>query len=414
MHPPARSRPAAGAAAVDATLPAAPFNTADLSRRSFLEVLSAAGGAAVLASCDAGAPPATEQAGPETPLWVKDPGPFTRHGTNLETTLDRLRGFLTPNELFFVRSNGATPRIDPADYRLRVEGDAIGSPIELTLDEILALPSRSQISYLECAGNWRGFFPTTHGRAAGGAQWRTGAVGCAEWTGVALRTVLEAARPSADAAYVNLVGLDESEFSRPMPIAKALDPDTILAYAMNGSALPPDHGFPVRAVVPGWVGSNSVKWVGRIVVSSEPIWTRTNTTSYVMMGPDWPPDQFAPAQGGPITRQSIKSALALPWPASLRTGRHILRGFAHSPDGAIASVRWSADDGATWHDAAITGPRLPLAWSPFEFEWDPRPGSHRLLVRATDETGATQPDAVPFNELGYLLNVPVPHPVEVT
>jgi len=391
----------------------------DVSRRRFLALVSAGAGAGALASC--GVPAAEDGAGAEAAadeessarVWAKDPSPFIQHGTNLEARLEAQRGMLTPNDLFFVRSHGPTPVIDSATYRLNVQGDAVPSPAQLTLDELLALPSRTVIANVECAGNWRGFFPTTHGRAATGSQWRTGGVGCAEWVGVPLAVVLEHAGISPDAAFVNLTGLDDAAFERPLPIEKALEQDTILAYAMNGETLPPDHGYPVRAIVPGWVGSNSVKWVGQVTVSAEPIWTRTNTASYVFVGDAWPAESYAPAGGAPVTVQTIKSALALPWPAELPAGRHVIRGFAHSPHAPIARVVWSQDGGTTWQDARIAGPALPAAMTLFEFEWDAPPGEHALLVRATDEAGNKQPDEVPFNELGYLLNVPVPHPVRI-
>jgi len=383
-----------------------------LSRRRFLAAAAAASGAAALGACDTGQQPSDASSNPER-IWEKDPAPFIQHGTNLETPAELIRGTITPNELFFVRNHGPTPEVDPATYRLRVEGDAVTNPLELSLDQVLELPRRAVMTYVECAGNWRGFFPETHGRTATGSQWRTGGAGCAEWVGTPLRGVLERAGLSDAAAYVNLMGLDGAEFSRPMPLDKAVDPDTILAYTMNGETLPRDHGYPLRAIVPGWAGSNSVKWVGRIVVSANPIWVRTNTESYVLTGPDWPREQYEPAAGGPITELTLKSALALPWPAQLSPGRNLIRGFAYSPHAAISRVQWSADGGATWADATMVGPVLPRAFTLFEFDWDAPAGSQHLLVRATDEAGNTQPDDVPFNELGYLLNVPVPHPVEV-
>jgi len=212
---------------------------------------------------------------------------------------------------------------------------------------------------------------------------------------------------------VNLVGLDPGEFQRPMPVEKALDPDTIAAHTMNGSELPPDHGHPVRGVVPGWVGSNSIKWLGRIEVSTERIWTSANTTSYVRIGPEWPAGEYEPAEGGPITLQNVKSALALPRPARLRPGPRWIRGFAYSPHASIEEVEWSADGGGSWRAAELMSPPLRWAWRTFAFPWDAPPGDRQLLVRARDREGNGQPDRLPFNEKGYLLNVPVPHPVRV-
>ena len=383
-----------------------------LSRRTFLQLLSTGGVGAVLAACEGAEQSATLDLADQGAVWVKDPAPFIRHPTNLETRLEHLDGFLTPNSHFFVRNHAPTPRIDLVTYRLRIEGDGIETPLELAYDDLLRLPTQSTIAYLECAGNWRSFFDKVLGQVASGGQWGAGAVGCATWTGATLGSVLELAGLRSSAVDVNLIGLDDGEFNRPMPLDRALANDTILAYAMNGETLPPDHGFPVRGVVPGWVGSSSVKWVGKIVVSSERIWTKNNTTSYVLIGPDWPEEQYAPAEGGSITTLNVKSALALSWPASVSAGEQRLRGFAHSPHGRIRSVQWNVDD-TGWSDARLVDPALPRAWARFELSWNATPGSHTIRTRATDDRGNTQPDRVPFNRKGYLLNIPLPHPVEV-
>ena len=347
-------------------------------------------------------------------LWVKDPSPFIRHGTNLETRLEDLRGLITPNELFFVRNHAPTPLIDAGSYTLTVGGPGAQREVRMGLDELRALPSQTLIAYIECAGNWRGFFRSVTGRTASGSQWGTGAVGCAEWSGPSLADVLARAGVRPDAVDVNVVGLDEAEWERPLPLAKALDPDTILALAMNGAELPPDHGFPVRLVVPGWVGSSSVKWVGRIEVATEKVWVRANTTSYVLVGEEWPADRHAPADGAPITTGRVKSALALPHPARLHAGMRRLRGFAYSPKGPVEGVEWSVN-GGLWRRARLVGasPGLPHAWSRFEFEWSAVPGRHLLRTRATDAAGETQPLEGIHNEKGYLLNVALPHVVEV-
>ena len=244
----------------------------------------------------------------------------------------------------------------------------------------------------------------------------TGAVGNGEWVGVALRDVLTLAGIHASAASVLLVGLDaespEGGFRYVLPVEKAMHPDTLLAYALNGEPLPRDHGFPLRALVPGWVGSANIKWLGRIIVSSEQMWTRNNTTSYVIIGGQYPPE--GESQGKPVTMQVIKSALALPWPAELSAGSHRIHGYAHSPAGPISRVEWSADRGRTWTDAGLSGRQPDFSWARFEFVWDAQPGENVIMTRATDVAGNTQPDHVPFNEKGCLFNQPVPHPVRVT
>ena len=253
-------------------------STRGLSRRRFLGLLAAGGAAAVLAACFG------EDEGSESPGLHKDPGPFIAHGqAGLESRLELMDGVITPNRLFFVRNNSPeSPEVDAGAWRLTVEGDAIDRPLELSYDELRRLPARTLVSYFECAGNHRVMFGRLQGRAAKGTQWGRGAVGNGVWLGVALADVLALAGIAEDAASVLLVGLDEDApedapeggFRRVVTADKAVHPDTLLAYGLNGEALPRDHGFPLRALVPGWVGSTSIKWLGRIVVSREQLWTR--------------------------------------------------------------------------------------------------------------------------------------------
>ena len=397
-----------------------------MNRRQFLQLMMAGGASAVLAACAGREPsgptpqPATkpEASAPvERPPWFKDPTPFIRHDDKgLESRLESMKGLITPNRLFFVRNNSATVDLDVSDWRLSVEGDAVDQPMDLTYDDVRSLPSRTLTSYLECAGNHRAMFDLLKGRKASGTQWMTGAIGNGEWVGVALRDVLTLAGIHASAASVLLVGLDEESpeegFRYVLPAEKAMHPDTLLAYALNGETLPKDHGFPLRALVPGWVGSANIKWLGRILVSSERLWTRNNTTSYTLIGDEYPPE--GESRGKPVTAQVIKSALALPWPADLAAGRHRIHGYAHSPTGAISRVEWSADSGNAWSEAELSGSQPDYSWARFEFAWEAQPGQRAIITRATDIKGNTQPDNVPFNEKGYLFNQPLPHPIQVT
>jgi sulfane dehydrogenase subunit SoxC len=376
-----------------------------MDRRRFLT--TGAAGAAMLATRSEVA------AQTPAPKFVVKPVPsdvFIDHGINQETRLETLRGYLTPASHFFVRSHVASPVLDLKTWRLRVEGNAIDRPLELTFDDLLRLPSRSVICFIECAGNGRGFFKEFMGKVASGTQWRFGGIGVAEWTGVPLGAVLEMAgvrrETPRDILNVLVEGLDSVKVNRPMSLAKAFEEDTLLAYAFNGEPVPPDHGFPVRAIVPGWVGINNVKWVGRIEVRDGVIDVPTTTRTYVMEGPDYPSKVV-------LREQTIKSAVALPWGATLPAGRQRVRGFAWSPGGRIGRVEVSVNRGTSWRPAALREPNIARAWVRWEYDWDARPGEHTILTRATDEKGNTQPASVSWNAQGYGYNVPVPHSVKV-
>src|SRR5437879_10458700 len=303
-----------------------------VSRRQFLAG-SAAAAAALAARRDALA-----QAPAQAQKFHVKPVPadiFIDHGINQETRLETLPGYLTPASHFFIRHHATPPSLDARTWRLRVEGNGVERPAELGFDDLLRLPSRSVISFVECAGNGRGFFKELMGKVASGTQWRLGGIGVAEWTGVPLGAVLELARVRRDTPRdilnVLVEGLDSVKVNRPMSLAKAFDDDTLLAYAFNGEPVPPDHGFPVRAIVPGWVGINNIKWVGRIEVRDSVIDVPTTTRTYVLEGPDY--------SGKVVLReQTIKSAVALSWGATLTAGRHRVRGFAWSPHGRISRV----------------------------------------------------------------------------
>jgi DMSO/TMAO reductase YedYZ molybdopterin-dependent catalytic subunit len=385
----------------------------DVGRRRVLKLIGAGGVAAMAGACRPEALP--DPAAGEPPAFFKDTTPFIEHGgLNIETPIESLGGFITPNDLFFVRNNARSIAVDPAAYRLEVAGDAASNSLSLTYDDLLAMPSRTVFSYIECGGNQRSFFGSAMGQPAQGTPWGRGGVGMAVWEGVSLREVLARAGVSEQTAFVQMIGLDteapEGGFRRPMTYEKAMDEDTILAYRMNGEPLPPDHGFPIRAIVPGWVGSNQIKWLGRIEAHLQPVWSRNVTSSYVLIGDAYPKE--GEAMGKIITEQSIKSILILPWPAALPAGRRTIRGYAYSPQGPIERVEWS--DGGDWRPARLIDPPMKYAWMRFEFAWEPAPGAYTIRARATDVAGNTQPDSVPFNEHGYLYNVPLAHPVTVT
>jgi DMSO/TMAO reductase YedYZ molybdopterin-dependent catalytic subunit len=399
---------------------------AGLGRREFLALLVTSGAGAVLAACApeargrapvrAPAGPEPEQGGlrsiikptPESDFIVHSPG-------NAEMRFERMarERYVTPNHLFYVRTHGAAPILSEKTWRLSITGSGVDKPLVLTYDELLALPSKTITRSIECAGNGRSFYDSLLGKKAGGDQWRLGAYGIAEWTGVPLAELLRRARIRKSAVEVMPVGLDVARVERPMPLTKALEEDTILAYRMNGETLPVDHGFPARVVVPGWVGVASVKWVGEIRVSETPIAVKWNTDEYVMIGVDYPP--APPAKGPPLTTGVPKSAVALPWPATLREGPQTVTGYAWSPFGKIERVDVSLDGGKTFRAATLVGPNIERAGTRWELSFEAKAGEMTITPRATDEKGNTQPELgmQKWNLKGYNFGAPVPHPVTV-
>ncbi|MBI5586049.1 MAG: sulfite oxidase [Deltaproteobacteria bacterium] len=381
-----------------------------------MQIAAAAGGAATISAVLPQGIGRLEAADP--PRAIVKPTPpelFYQSGSNLEMRWEAMynRGTLVPTEMFFVRNNSAAvPRIDPAAWRLRVEGSGLSRPGEFSYEALLAMPSISMIKALECAGNGRNFFEVSHGKKIPGTPWNLGGIGVAEWTGVPLREVLERAGVKPTAREVMAEGLDEKKVSRPIPIDKAMEKETLLVYAMNGQPLLPDHGFPLRLFVPGWVGIANIKWVGRLEVSEQPLYSEYNTKRYVFIGPDYPPQP--PALGPMLTTQKVKSAFELPWNGTIAAGRRLLRGRSWSGEGRITRVEVSLDGGQTWQPARLREPNQEQAWVRWDLDWEARPGIHRLQARATDNRGNRQPDKVPFNEEGYAYWAVVTHTITAT
>ncbi|MEV0430261.1 sulfite oxidase [Micromonospora sp. NPDC050495] len=341
--------------------------------------------------------------------------------TNAEMHWTALAGqeYVVPNDRFFVRNHTVTPRLDPDAWRLRLFGTGLrgapsrDTPVEFGLDDLRRLPAEESAALLECAGNGRRFFADQQDEPAPGVAWDLGGVGVARWRGVRLGTVLRLAGLTGDAVDVMPEGLDPDYVTgginlgrvrRPLPIAKALD-DVLLAYEMNGEPLPADHGFPVRVVVPGWIGISSIKWVGPVEVSATPLFSPWNTQFYRMFGPG------QPAGGGTLATQSIKSAFELAWDARVTAGEEVLlRGRSWSGAGPIDRVEVDTGDG--WRPADLVAADRGGPWQRWSVRWrPPAPGRWVLRARATDVTGAVQPDRAAPNDLGYLFDGVVRHPV---
>ncbi len=330
--------------------------------------------------------------------------------------------FATSNDRFFVRNHTRTPLVDAATYRLELYGDGLAGrptaerPVILSLDDINALPKYRISAFLECTGNGRALFDIQQGMAVPGTPWLLGGIGMATWGGVRLSSVLRLAGLRPEAVDVMATGLDDpfivdgvdyGRVRRPIPVSKALN-DCMLAVEMNGEPLRPDHGYPLRLFVPGWVGIASIKWLGQLEVSTTRLESPWNTTFYRMTGGDYPADS------PPLTDVPVTSSFELPWDAVFRAGEQVtLAGRSWSGAAAIERVEVSVDGGETWQTPRLNGPNAKHSWARWEVSWVPRPGSYELLARATDKLGRTQPDTVPFNSEGYLFWAVVRHPVTV-
>lgn len=345
---------------------------------------------------------------------------FITLGTNRETRFEALKGqgYLTPASLFFVRNHTVTPTIAVDTWSLRVEGSGVSNPRSFTLNDLLSYPAVSKTHFIECAGNGRSFFGSQQGTPASGSAWRLGAIGVGQWTGVRLSTLLEAAGLKQTAVDVQPEGLDpefvsggvsQGRVRRSIPIQKVLD-DVLVVYALNGEFLPPDHGFPARLLVPGWIGIANIKWLGRIEVAETPLFSFFNTAQYRFVGNDVDYPQPQP----PLTKQVVKSAFELPFPGVLPRGLNLVTGRSWSANGTIARVDVSFDDGATWRRATLKqGGNDSQAWAEWQVPWVARAGQFAFKARATDSAGNTQPDTVPFNAQGYLFSAVVRHAVTV-
>ncbi|PSM18814.1 MULTISPECIES: sulfite dehydrogenase [Nitratireductor] len=298
------------------------------------------------------------------------------------TPLHELDGIITPNGLCFERHHAGIAEIDPAQHRLMING-MVDTPLVFTMADLMRFPRENHVYFLECAANsgmeWRG-------AQLNGCQYTHGMVHCVMYTGVKLRHLLEEAGIRAGAAWVMPEGADASAMSRSLPLEKALD-DCLVAFKMNGEALRPGQGYPLRLVVPGWEGNLWVKWLRRIEIGDKPWHLREETSKYT--------DLLANGKARRFTWQmDVKSVITNPSPQAPVThgrGRLVLAGLAWSGGGRISRVDVSIDGGRNWTTARLDGPSLPKALHRFyhAFDWD---GSELFLQsRAIDENGFVQP-----------------------
>lgn len=325
---------------------------------------------------------------------------MTERPRNAETPTAALRSWITANDVFFDRNQGQIPEVGPSleDYRLVVEGE-VQTPLSVTFDTLLRMPKDIVANTLECSGNSRSLFETK----ASGNPWTLGGVGNAIWGGVWLRDVLEMAGLTAAARHVAFEGFDKPlgssgiSFIRSIPIEKAMD-STLLAYEMNGEALPLKHGFPLRSLALGWTGANCVKWLNRISLQREPHQGFFMDKVYRVFdkGQD-------PGTGVVVTGMNLKSFITQPLAGeTLSTGKVVILGAAYAGEERVETVEVSTDGGDTWSQATFIGPDEPFSWRQWQAVWAPQQaGKYVLMARATDRKGNVQPMSAPANALGY-------------
>jgi sulfite oxidase len=318
---------------------------------------------------------------------------------------------LTPTRRFFIRNHFAIPRLESSSWALSIWGE-VQKPMMLRYEDLKGLPSKEVVCLLECAGNSR----STMQPPAEGVPWDHGALGTARWKGVPVATVLEQASLRPSATNVLFEGADfgkertapgvlaptEGSYAMSLPLEKAVHPDTVLAYEMNGESLPAEHGYPVRLVVPNWYGMASVKWLVNIRILDQPF-RGFHENDYYVFVPEGESDSPA---GHRVTTIRVKSLITWPGRGGLiPTGSHRIRGIAWSGHGAISQVEVSTDSGRTWHKADVREPQSPYAWHCWGYQWGVRkPGYYLIRARATDAMGNIQPLQASWNFRGYAVN----------
>jgi sulfane dehydrogenase subunit SoxC len=307
----------------------------------------------------------------------KTPGTGATH-----TPLQNLDGIITPSSLHFERHHAGVPDIDPARHEILVHG-LVEKPLIFSMADLRRMPSVSHIYFIECSGNSN---LELAGDPQPDPQQSAGLLSCSEWTGVPLKSLLNAAGLKPEAKWVVAEGADACMMARSIPLEKALD-DALVAYSQNGEAIRPEQGYPVRLVVPGWEGNLNVKWLHRLHVLDQPAMTRDETSHYTDLMPDGKARIFT----FPMESKSIITRPAGGQKLAYGPGPYEITGLAWSGRGKIARVEISTDGGSTWKDADLQSPVLSKAATRFRFEWnwDGKPAA--IASRSTDETGYVQP-----------------------
>jgi len=343
-------------------------------------------------------------------LRAAEPGAMVARASrplDLESSLAALDEEFTPNDRFFVRSHFGPAVIDERRFRLEI-GGLVGKTLTLTMAELRAMPKVTVPAVLQCSGNGRALYRPR----VPGAQWQRGGVGQAAWSGVRLGDLLRRAGIEPAGKFVRLGGGERPpmpstpSFVRSLPLDKALHPATLIAYEMNGAPLPLLHGAPLRAVVPGWVGDDWVKWLRSIRVEAAEDAGFYMKSGYRMPDPPIKPGETAkPESMRAMTSMVVKALITRPAAGARLAGAGaLIAGFAFAGERTVRAVEVSTDDGRSWSAARVAPSKGIGSWQRFELPWKPKPGSYRLLARATDDSGVTQPERPVWNPGGYLWN----------
>ena len=327
---------------------------------------------------------------------------------DLEMPPEYAKTWITPVPHFFVRNHMHEPAmLDAATWKLSVSGE-VESPLTLSVADLVKFETHNVTNTLECAGNGRAF-EDPH---VPGIQWAKGAVGTARFSGPRLRDILRRAGVKPTGKHVMFRGLDEipgkvPPFIRSIPLEKALDDDTLVATQMNGAALAKHHGYPARAMVPGWVGAASCKWLAEVKVLDKEFEGNFMNPGYRLPNqPIQPGDAVKPEDTHPVTALTVKSLIAAPSDNStIKTRALTVQGVAWAGEVDIVKVEISTDAGTTWKSAELGREQARYTWRLWSYRWKaPKAGDYVIMSRATDSQGRTQPTRAPWNPSGYLNN----------
>ncbi len=324
------------------------------------------------------------------------PNPATQGVGPARTPLHMLDGIITPSGLHFERSHSGVPDIDPDQHRLVIHG-LVKRSLVFTLDALHRYPMHSRIAFIECAGNGQ-LLNAPQPQQVGIAPLH-GMIGCSEWTGVKLSTLLDEAGVDRSARWVLAEGADAAAMSRSIPLAKAMD-DALVCLYQNGERVRPSNGYPLRLLVPGFEGNMNVKWLRRLKLTSQPVMSKDETSKYTILLKDEKAWQF-------VFPMEVKSVITRPAPGLTLKGPgfYEITGLAWSGNGAIRKVEISADGGKSWAAAVLQSPILPKATVRFRAAWQWNGGPTILQSRATDSTGMVQPTRAAFAEARGLRGV---------